>query len=65
MKITDQNGQQIEITDLNKAVAQANSFRTFCHQGPAQENQDRYLQAYWQDVYEKLLLLHSSAGANG
>lgn len=65
MKITGTNGEEIEVTDLNKAIAQADSFRGFRHQDPAHENRDKYLQAYWQDVYEKLLLQQRGAGGKG
>ena len=64
MKITDLNGEEITVTDLNKAIAQADSFRGLRHQDPAHENRDKYLHAYWHDVYEKLQQ-QSGAGGNG
>ncbi len=65
MRITDIDGKQIEVTDLKLAIAQADSFRQYSHKDPAYRKQDHHLKAYWQDFYEKLLLLQSSADGNG
>lgn len=39
MKITDQNGEEIEVTDLRLAIAQADSFRHYSHKDPAHRKQ--------------------------
>lgn len=65
MKITDQNGEEIEVTDLRLAIAQADSFRHYSHKDPAHRKQDHHLKAYWQDFYEKLLLLQSGLEKTG
>ena len=65
MKITDLDGTEIEVTDLNLAIAQADDFRKLRHIDFAFAKADLRLKAYWQDVYEKLLLLHSSADGKG
>jgi len=65
MKITGPRGKQIEVTDLKLAIAQADSFRHYSHQDLAHTRQDDGLQAYWQDFYEKLLLLQSGPENSG
>jgi len=65
MKITDIRGKQIEVTDRKLAIAQADSFRHYSHERPARRKQDHHLKAYWQDFYEKLLLLQSGPEKTG
>lgn len=65
MKITGLRGKQIEVTDLKLAIAQADSFRQLSHKDPAQRKQGHHLKAYWQDFYEKLLLLQSGPEKTG
>jgi len=65
MEIIGPRGKQIEVTDLKLAIAQADSFRDYSHEDPAQRKQDHYLKAYWQDFYEKLLLLQSGPENSG
>jgi hypothetical protein len=61
MFIFDNLGNRLEVTDLEKAIEQANYFRamiTNCLQH--QSFVDRQ-NAYWQDIYEKLLQLRASS----
>lgn len=56
MKITDINGQAIEVTDLNAAIEQAAVYKD-CHHEPPEPIADSRRQAYWTDIYEKLIQL--------
>lgn len=55
MQITDLNGYPIEVTDLDKAIEQTEFFKD-CHHVPPVES-DKERQAYWGDMYKKLLAL--------
>lgn len=57
MKITDLNGLEITVTDLGKAIKQADLFKDFRHF--PQVPYDTVRQQYWTDVYNKLLELKS------
>jgi len=54
MIITDLNGVPIEVTDLDKALAQADSFRRDKHTDNTHKALDKRLKAYWQGLYIKL-----------
>jgi hypothetical protein len=58
MKITDLNGQQIEVTDFTAALEQAEYFKD-CHHIPPDPVADKRQQAYWTDIYNKLTALQS------
>ena len=53
--ITDLNGLRKEVTDLDKAIEQAEYFKD-CHHVPPVES-DKERQAYWADMHEKLIAL--------
>ena len=57
MKITDLNNQEIEITDLQLAIMQADDYRHYRHSGTDAEISNRNRQIFWQDIYDKLLKL--------
>ncbi len=57
MKITDLQGLQIEVTDLDKAIEQAEYFKDLHHVPPVESDKER--QAYWRDIHQKLLQLKS------
>ena len=54
MIITDLNGVPIEVTDLDKALVQVDSFRGYKHTDNTHKTLDKRLKAYWQDLYIKL-----------
>ncbi len=55
MKIIDLNGHEMEITDLQLALMQADDYR---HYRTSQPNElCRKRQAYWEDIYQKLVKL--------
>lgn len=56
MKITDLNGQEITVTDLNAAIAQAADFKD-CRHDPPEPIADSRQQTYWTDIYHKLIQL--------
>lgn len=57
MKITDQNGKLITIENLDLAILKADDYRHYRHTDPALKKLDECLQAYWEDLYQKLLRL--------
>ena len=59
MKITDINGFDLEIDNLQLAIMQADDYRHYQHFNPQNEQADEYRKAYWEDVYQKLLTLES------
>jgi len=59
MKITDKNGFEIEIDDLQLAIMQADDYRHYQHLNPQNQQTDAGRQAYWEDVYQKLISLQS------
>ncbi|RYY22605.1 MAG: hypothetical protein EOP41_07030 [Sphingobacteriaceae bacterium] len=61
MKITDLDGQEIVVTDLKQAIVKADNFRRLSYIDFAFAKADLRLKAYWQDFYEKLLLLENEA----
>jgi hypothetical protein len=57
MKITDLNGCDLEIEDLQLAIMQADDYRHYEHLDPKYKEADAQQKAYWEDVYQKLLQL--------
>lgn len=58
MKITDLNGLDIKVTDLEKAIDQADYFKDAHHIPPVDSDKQR--QEYWTDIYNKLLMLKNT-----
>ncbi|SFC69756.1 hypothetical protein SAMN05421747_1202 [Parapedobacter composti] len=57
MHIIDLNGRKKEVTDLDKAIQQAENFKDMHHIPPVESDKER--QAYWRDIYKKLVQLKS------
>ncbi|UIR57803.1 hypothetical protein LZQ00_08275 [Sphingobacterium sp. SRCM116780] len=57
MKITDLKGHSIEVTDLNKAIKQARSYKDYYHTDPSFADFDKRQNEYWKDMYEKLITI--------
>jgi hypothetical protein len=55
MTITDLGGKEITVTDLQLAILQADDYRHYRVDAPSEYQV--YLYNYWEDVYQKLLLL--------
>ena len=62
MKVTDLNGCEIEVTDLDEAIEETEFFKD-CHHVPPIES-DKERQAYWTDMYQKLLELKNNNISN-
>ena len=57
MNIQDLHGKNIEVTDLAKAIQQAENLKDYEHEDKSFADFDARLKTYWTDVYNKLLLL--------
>lgn len=61
MHITDLNGKQLQVTDLGKAIEQAESFACIERGSESDfyvdKEKDIRLSDYWKDVHQKLLKL--------
>lgn len=57
MKITDLEGREIEVTDLQLALLQADDYRHYRVANPSEHH--LYVYKYWEDIYQKLLILES------
>jgi hypothetical protein len=57
MKIIDLNGKEITVENLDLAILQSDDYRHYLHSDPAFKQIDERQQAYWEDVYQKLILL--------
>jgi hypothetical protein len=62
LKVTDINGKVIEISDLDLAIIQADDFRHYSTTQPEQIDFVLKQQAYWEDIYQKLILLQADGG---
>lgn len=60
MTIQDLNGHPIEITDLEDAIKQSGLFKDFTRADKSYSERDNRLQAYWTDMYNKLVKLNST-----
>jgi hypothetical protein len=54
-KITDLEGKEITVTDLALAILQADDYRHYRVNDPSPYH--LHLVEYWEDLYQKLLLL--------
>lgn len=59
MKITDINGKEITVTDLNSALKQAKEFVNLQHTDERFKKLDEQQKAYWQDIVNKLEALQN------
>ena len=57
IQIEDKNGEKVEVANLTQAIEQADYFRNFAHSDKLFEKFDKKRQAYWQDMYEKLVAI--------
>ena len=59
MKVTDLNGCQIEVTNLDEAIQITAEYKEYEHINDGFSELDKRLNRYWTDMYEKLLKLKS------
>ncbi|MDC7217791.1 MAG: hypothetical protein PQJ28_02075 [Spirochaetales bacterium] len=57
MKVTDLNGYEIEVTDLDEAIRKTGAYKEYRHEDKGFEDFDRRQQAYWTDMYDKLVAI--------
>jgi hypothetical protein len=63
MKIIDLDGKVIEVENLGLALIQADDYRHYRVGNPTANDLKNY--AYWEDVYQKLLKLHTEMQKEG
>lgn len=54
MQITDLNGFQIEVTDLDEAIRITADYKEYHHEDKSFSEFDKKQKVYWADMYEKL-----------
>ena len=59
MKVTDLNGCQIKVTNLDKAIRITAEYKEYEHINDGFSELDKRLNSYWTDMHEKLLKLKS------
>ena len=59
MKVTDLNGCQIKVTNLDEAIRITAEYKEYEHLNDGFSDLDKRLNRYWTDMYEKLLKLKS------
>lgn len=57
LKIKDLNGFELEIDNLQLAIMQVDDYRYYQHLDPKYQQADEQRQAYWNDIYQKLVQL--------
>ncbi|AYL94387.1 hypothetical protein [Mucilaginibacter celer] len=57
MKIIDLDGREVKVTDLPLAILQADDYRHYRVNDPTEHQ--LYLYKYWEDFYQKLVLLET------
>ena len=55
MKITDLNGFEVEITNLDEAIQIAKQHKNYEHLDKGFSELNKRLNIHWTDIYEKLL----------
>lgn len=64
MKVTDLNGCQIEVTDLEEAIKITADGKEYRHEDKSFSEFDKRQKAYWTDMYEKLTALKKQVQDN-
>ena len=54
MKVTDLNGCQIKVTNLDEAIRITAECKEYRHEDKSFSEFDKRQKAYWSDMYEKL-----------
>lgn len=57
LKITDLNGIELEIENLQLAIMQVDDYRHYEHLDPQYQQANENQKAYWEDIYQKLIQL--------
>lgn len=64
MKITDLNGCQIEVANLEDAIKIAEEYKQNEHINKAFSDFDKRLKVYWTDMFEKLTAIKKRLNDN-
>ncbi|MBB6370080.1 hypothetical protein [Chryseobacterium shigense] len=59
MKVTDLNGCEIKVTNLDEAIRITAEYKQYEHINDGFSDLDKRLNNYWTDMYEKLIKLKS------
>ena len=59
MKVTDLNGCQIKVTNLDEAIRITAEYKAYEHINDGFSELDKKLKHYWTDMYKNLLNLKS------
>ena len=59
MKVTDLNGCEIKVTNLDEAIRITAEYKEYEHINDGFSELDKRLNNYWTDMYEKLIKLKS------
>ena len=59
MKVTDLNGCQIKVTNLDEAIRITAEYKEYEHINDGFSDLDKRLNSYWTDMHEKLVKLKS------
>ena len=59
MKVTDLNGCEIKVTNLDEAIRITAEYKEYEHINDGFSDLDKRLNNYWTDMYEKLIKLKS------
>ena len=59
MKVTDLNGCEIKVTNLDEAIRITAEYKQYEHINDGFSELDKRLNNYWTDMYEKLIKLKS------
>ncbi|QES88270.1 hypothetical protein [Rhizosphaericola mali] len=59
MKVTDKNGFELEVTNLDEAIRQSAAFVAYSQVGGAYSEFNEKQKVYWSDLLGKLLTLKS------
>lgn len=59
MKVTDLNGCEINVTNLDEAIRITAEYKQYEHINDGFSELDKRLNNYWTDMYEKLIKLKS------
>jgi hypothetical protein len=54
MNVTDLNGFQIEVSDLDEAIRITAEYKEYRHEDKSFSEFDKRQKVYWTDMYEKL-----------
>ena len=59
MKITDLNGCEIKVTNLDEAIRITSEYKEYEHINDGFSDLDKMLNSYWTDMHDKLIKLKS------